>query len=112
MPTAEDKAAVKQILRNRFPDLKEQPILNAHICQSDNSVDGNYIIDHHPGLENVWLVGGGSYHGFKMGPVAGDYVAHRVVGRDKSPELASIFKIKDQTFSDSTNTPRINDLME
>ncbi len=112
VPTAEDKAAIKQILTNRFPDLKDQPILNAHICQSDNSVDGNFIIDRHPGLENVWLVGGGSYHGFKMGPVAGDYVAHRLVGRDKSPELAPIFKIKDQTFADSGATPRVNDLME
>ena len=112
VPTAEDKAAIKQILTNRFPDLKDQPILNAHVCQSDNTVDGNYIVDRHPGLENVWLVGGGSYHGFKMGPVAGDYIANRVVGRDKSPELASVFKIKDETFSETSTGPRVNDLME
>jgi hypothetical protein len=36
-------------------------------------------------------------------PVTGDYVAHRVVGRDKQPELAPIFKIKEQTFSDATS---------
>ncbi len=112
VPTAEDKAAIKQILTSRFPDLKDQPILNAHVCQSDNTVDGNYIIDRHPGLENVWLVGGGSYHGFKMGPVAGDYTANRIVGRDKSPDLAPIFKIKDQTFSEASAAPRVNDLME
>jgi glycine/D-amino acid oxidase-like deaminating enzyme len=112
VPTAEDKEAVKQILISRFPDLKDQPILNAHICQSDNTVDGNYIIDRHPGLENVWLVGGGSYHGFKMGPVAGDYVANRIVGHDKSPELAPFFKIKNETFAESAPTPRVNDLLE
>ena len=33
------------------------------------------------------------------GPVTGDYVAHRVVGREKYPELAPIFKIKEQTFA-------------
>lgn len=112
VPTPEDKAAIKQILTTRFPDLKDQPILNAHVCQSDNTVDGNYIIDRHRGLENAWLVGGGSYHGFKMGRVAGDYIASRIVGRDKSPELAPIFKIKDQTFAGSGAAPRVNDLME
>jgi hypothetical protein len=28
----------------------------------------------------------------------GDYVAHRVVGRDKEPELAATFKLKEATF--------------
>jgi hypothetical protein len=88
------------------------PILNAHVCQSDNTVDGNFIIDRHPGLDNVWLVGGGSYHGFKMGPVAGDYIAQRVVGRDRNPELAAIFKIKAETFAESGPTPRPPDWLE
>ena len=49
VPTTEDQAAIRQILSSRFPTLKDQPILNAHICQSDNTVDGNFIIDRHPG---------------------------------------------------------------
>ena len=28
--------------------------------------------------ENIWLVGGGSGHGFKHGPLLGEYVAARV----------------------------------
>jgi hypothetical protein len=28
----------------------------------------------------------------------GDYVANRVVGKDKNPELADTFKLKDKTF--------------
>ena len=112
VPTAEDKAAIRQILTSRFPALKDQPILNAHVCQSDNTVDGNFIIDRHPGLDNVWLVGGGSYHGFKMGPVAGDYTAQRVVGRDRNPELAATFKIKSETFVEGAPTPRAPDMVE
>jgi glycine/D-amino acid oxidase-like deaminating enzyme len=112
VPTAEDKAAIKRILLSRFPALKDQPIVNAHICQSDNTVDGNFIIDRHPGLDNVWLVGGGSYHAFKMGPVAGDYTAHRIVGRDRNPELAAIFKIKAETFTEGGPSPRVPDLLE
>jgi glycine/D-amino acid oxidase-like deaminating enzyme len=30
---------------------------------------------------NVWLVGGGSGHGFKNGPAFGEYVAHLVLGQ-------------------------------
>ena len=31
----------------------------------------------------MWLVGGGSGHGYKHGIMLGDYVASRVVGRDR-----------------------------
>jgi glycine/D-amino acid oxidase-like deaminating enzyme len=111
--TAEDKADVLARTARWFPALKGQPIINAHVCQLDNTVDENFIIDKHPGFDNVWLAGGGSYHGFKFGPVTGDYVAHRVVGRDKHPELAPVFKIKPQTFADATSrNPFVNDLME
>jgi sarcosine oxidase len=112
VPTAEDKATIQRMMASRFPALKDQPILSAHICQSDNTVDGNFIIDRHPGLDNVWLVGGGSYHGFKMGPVAGEYTAQRVVGRDTSPELAPLFKIKPETFTAGSPAPRPPDFLE
>jgi hypothetical protein len=47
-----------------------------------------------------------------MGPVAGDYTAHRIVGRDRSPELAAIFKIKAETFAEDRPTPRVPDSLE
>jgi glycine/D-amino acid oxidase-like deaminating enzyme len=113
VPTAEAKADVLARTVQWFPALKGQPFINAHVCQLDSTVDANFIVDKHPGFDNVWLAGGGSDHGFKFGPVTGDYVAHRVVGRDKYPELAPIFKIKEQTFSDTTNrNPLADDLME
>ena len=67
--------------------------------QLEMSVDEHFIVDRHPALENVWLVGGGSGHGYKHGPVMGDYVARRVMGQDKSPELETVFRLKAQTFS-------------
>jgi hypothetical protein len=48
VPTAEDKAAVVQILTNRFPTLKDQPILSAHVCQSDNTLPTFKIRSKHP----------------------------------------------------------------
>ena len=56
------------------------------------------LLDAAPALENVWLVGGGSGHGYKHGPVLGEYVARRVTGQDKSPELETVFRLKAQTF--------------
>jgi len=82
----------------RFPALKDQPIVESRVCQLEMSVDEHFIIQKHPALENVWLVGGGSGHGYKHGPVVGEYVADRVLGQDKNPELESVFKLKAQTF--------------
>ncbi|MBL8208442.1 MAG: hypothetical protein JNM09_29705, partial [Blastocatellia bacterium] len=42
----------------------------------------DFLIDRHPEMTNVWLVGGGSGHGFKHGPALGEYVAARVVQGD------------------------------
>jgi glycine/D-amino acid oxidase-like deaminating enzyme len=63
-----------------------------------NSVDGHFIVDRHPELDNVWLVGGGSGHGYKHGIVLGDYVADRVTGNETDPEQDATFAIKKETF--------------
>jgi sarcosine oxidase len=51
------------------------------VCQYEATPDSHFIIDTHPHNERMWLVGGGSGHGFKMGPVIGDIVADAVLGR-------------------------------
>jgi glycine/D-amino acid oxidase-like deaminating enzyme len=107
VPNADEKAAAREILAKQFPALKDQPMLAAWTCQTENSVDGQCFFDVHPEMDNVWLVGGGSWHAFKIGPVIGDYVAHRVVGEKKAlpeaglsgDELAAIFKLKAETFA-------------
>ncbi len=70
-------------LGTRFPDLATQPIKESRVCQYEATPDTHFIIDRHPALENVWIVGGGSGHGFKHGPVIGRYVA-RLLGLDTS----------------------------
>jgi glycine/D-amino acid oxidase-like deaminating enzyme len=81
-----------------FPALAQQPLVDSRICQREDSVDDHFIVQQHPELANVWLVGGGSGHGYKHGIMLGDYVAHRVVGNDTQPELAATFALKAQTF--------------
>jgi sarcosine oxidase len=63
----------------RFPGLREAPIVETRVCQYENTSSGDFLIDRHPEAENVWFVGGGSGHGFKHGPVVGEYVAARLL---------------------------------
>jgi glycine/D-amino acid oxidase-like deaminating enzyme len=71
-------AAVRRFLARRFPGLKNAPLIEARVCQYENTSNGDFLIDRHPGYDNVWLVGGGSGHGFKHGPALGEYVAERI----------------------------------
>ena len=64
----------------RFPLLRGAPLTEAHVCQYENSSNGDFLIDFHPDRENVLLVGGGSGHVFKHGPEVGRYAAGRLTG--------------------------------
>ena len=77
--TTEGLSEVRTFLAQRFPGLKDAPLLETRVCQYENTSSGDFLIDRHPGFDNVWLVGGGSGHGFKHGPALGEYVAARVV---------------------------------
>ena len=66
---------VRAYLAQRFPKIKDAPLLQAEVCQYENTASGDYLIDRHPQNDNVWLLGGGSGHGYKHGPVIGEYVA-------------------------------------
>jgi monomeric sarcosine oxidase len=78
VPSPESTARVREFVGRRFPGLKKAPIVGAEVCQYENTSNGDFLIDRHPALANVWLVGGGSGHGFKHGPAIGEYVAARI----------------------------------
>ncbi|MGH9800151.1 MAG: FAD-dependent oxidoreductase, partial [Blastocatellia bacterium] len=69
--TPELLAEVRSFLAERFPTLKDAPVTETRVCQYENTSDGNFLIDRHTDFDNVWLVGGGSGHGFKHGPALG-----------------------------------------
>lgn len=77
--SAEGLARMRNYLKNRFPDLAEAPLIHARVCQYENSSNGDFLIDRLPGHDNVWLVGGGSGHGFKHGPAVGKRVAAHIL---------------------------------
>ncbi len=82
---SEDRvAAARRYLAYRFPGMKDAPLLETRVCQYENTTDHNFIIDRHPENENVWIVGGGSGHGFKHGPALGEMVARLVLKNENS----------------------------
>jgi monomeric sarcosine oxidase len=100
LPSGETVARVREFVGRRFPALRDAPVVASEVCQYENTSNGDFLIDVHPGLSNVWLVGGGSGHGFKHGPALGEYVAERMAdGKpvDARFGLASKQKAQDRT---------------
>ncbi len=76
--TPETLGTVRKFVAKRFPGLKDAPLVSSEVCQYENTSNGDFLIDRHPERDNVWLVGGGSGHGFKHGPAVGEYVSARI----------------------------------
>ncbi|MBI2423545.1 MAG: FAD-dependent oxidoreductase [Candidatus Hydrogenedentes bacterium] len=86
--TPEWSARTRAYLEERFPGMKGAPITEARVCQYENTPDNDFILDRHPCLENVWVAGGGSGHGFKHGPAIGEYLSGVVLdGTPVRPEF-------------------------
>lgn len=86
----ESLTAIREYLACRFPGMKDAPLLESRVCQYENTADNNFIVDRHPAKQNVWIVGGGSGHGFKHGPALGEMVAGLVL-KDETAE--AVFRL-------------------
>jgi glycine/D-amino acid oxidase-like deaminating enzyme len=70
---------VREYLALRFPAMKGAPLLETRVCQYEQTPDSNFILDRYPRRDNVWILGGGSGHGFKHGPALGEMAAELVL---------------------------------
>ncbi len=89
-PTTRLLKSARACLSRRFPALRDAPLLESRVCQYEATRDDHLIFDRHPDYDNVWILGGGSGHGFKHGPVIGEMAARAIgEGRPDSipPEL-------------------------
>ncbi len=80
----ETLADIREYVAFRFPALKDAPLIETRVCQYEQTPDSHFIIDRHPKNENVWLLGGGSGHGFKHGPALGEMMAELIL-KDREP---------------------------
>jgi sarcosine oxidase len=77
--SAESIERVRKYVAKRFPALAHAPIVETRVCQYENTSNGDFLIDRHPKINNIWFAGGGSGHGFKHGPVLGECVAQQIL---------------------------------
>ena len=93
--TTEGLAAARAHLVRRLPDMRDAPLVEARVCQYENTAHGDFLIDRHPAFANLWLVGGGSGHGFKHGPAVGAYVAGLLL--NQAPHVEPRFTLATKT---------------
>ena len=74
-------ARAREWMAHRFPGLRGAPLVDARVCQYENTSSGDFLIDRHPQWPECWIAGGGSGHGFKHGPAVGRHVAALVTGK-------------------------------
>jgi monomeric sarcosine oxidase len=72
-------ATMRKTVSQLFPALKDAPLLETRVCQYENTSNGDFLVDRHPDFSNVWLLGGGSGHGFKHSPALGEYITSRIL---------------------------------
>ncbi|MGH9500481.1 MAG: N-methyl-L-tryptophan oxidase [Terriglobales bacterium] len=96
-PTSGERAAspetlelIREYLGFRFPAMKGAPLVETQVCQYENTPDSHFIIDRHPQAQNVWIVGGGSGHGFKHGPAIGEMVARLIMSEESAAPVFSL----------------------
>jgi sarcosine oxidase len=83
-PAPDAIARARAWVERRFPAMTGAPVIGTRICQYENTSNGDLLIDRHPDYDNVWVVGGGSGHGFKHGPVVGQLAAGLVLTGDQT----------------------------
>lgn len=93
-PSAQGILRARHVLAERFPELAKAPLVAAEVCQYENSPDGHLIIDRHPEAGNVWLIGGGSGHGFKLSPAVGEMTAQMILLGKDVPKLFRLERLR------------------
>jgi glycine/D-amino acid oxidase-like deaminating enzyme len=83
VPSAEGEQAAREYLGFRFPALADAPLVGTRTCPYSLTGDTNFLVAPHPEHERVWLLGGGSGHGFKHGPALAEYVERLLNGSEE-----------------------------
>ena len=74
VPSEEKEREAREYLALRFPALAAAPLVGTRSCPYSLTEDTNFLVAPHPEHDRVWLLGGGSGHGFKHGPALAEYV--------------------------------------
>lgn len=93
LPSREQEEKARRYMQYRFPALAGAPLVEARVCQYESSTDGDFILDHLPNADHVWLLGGGSGHGFKHGPALGERAAATILGERQGDRAFALSRL-------------------
>jgi glycine/D-amino acid oxidase-like deaminating enzyme len=77
---------IREYFARRFPALADARLKSSTTCRYELSPDSHFIAAPHPEHQGVWLLGGGSGHGFKHGPAMAERMAAALRGEEPLPE--------------------------
>jgi glycine/D-amino acid oxidase-like deaminating enzyme len=92
---------IRRYLSDRFPALRDAPVRSRRACPYELTADTHFVAAPHPEHPHVWLLGGGSGHGFKHGPALAEHVAGWLRG-DEPPDPR--FALGPRSFDRSLRT--------
>ncbi|KAF5654685.1 fructosyl amino acid oxidase [Fusarium heterosporum] len=91
--------ALREGLQQLVPEIGNREWLRTRLCWYSDTPEGDFIVDHHPIREGLFLATGGAGHAFKFLPVLGRYVADCF--EDKAPkELRHKWRLRAPTGQD------------
>jgi glycine/D-amino acid oxidase-like deaminating enzyme len=83
LPDPEHLRLARAYLARRFPALADAPLVGHRACQYELTADTQFLVAPHPDHDGrVWLMGGGSGHGFKHGPALAERMEAWLTGAD------------------------------
>lgn len=83
LPAGDSEAEARRYMATRFPALADAPLIGGRACPYALTADTNFIVAPHPEHGDVWILGGGSGHGFKHGPSLAEYVTRLLEGEEE-----------------------------
>lgn len=90
---AEELKMAQSVLAKRFPKMVGRPLIEYRVCQYTMTPDSDYILDRHPDASNLWIMGGDSGHGYKVGPAFGELAAQTVAGEKKVLDVFALGRL-------------------
>lgn len=83
VPLASNERLARDYLRHRFPTLSPARLVGTRTCQYELTANTNFLCAPHPEHDGrVWLMGGGSGHGFKHGPALAERMEAWLTGSE------------------------------
>ncbi|KIW28340.1 uncharacterized protein PV07_08013 [Cladophialophora immunda] len=68
-------SALRHGLRQILPRFADRPWIRRRLCWYTDTPEGNFVVDHHPSIEGLFIAAGGAGHGFKFLPILGNYIS-------------------------------------